>query len=646
MARAERLVLIGLDAVTLPFVQRFMKEGIMPRLKRLVKNGIATEAIPSSPVDTPTNWTTIATGANVNVHGVTSFTAHVAGENLAIGERRRARTKHSGFNKAEFLWNVAEAHGKRSLIINYPVAWPSTMKDGIVIGGMCPGADIWRIDRPRAYAVNETKEILLNLESVQPEIGIETLSILPYEDWEGIKTNLPPLKTEIKLVTEKNLLALLIISEGGKGYDTVVFKTRCDDTELTFKLHEGEWSDWIYWPFREGVGVFRLKLARIFGNGQEIKIYRTEIFRTRGWSYPQELAQEIVENVGPYIEGLECPYISPDVKRRPYGPVNVAIPIILELAEMQASWFSSTIQFLLNNYGWDMLFMHYHLIDALSHAFLACLDPKFSGYSLQTAEAVWRVYREAYRIIDNMIGQIVDNCTDESTLVGVISDHGALPCWKTVDVVSVLVEAGLLHYEWDPEKDVYIIDLSRSKAVPYIDPQYVWINLKGRESNGIVPQNQYEDVILAAIKALRSIKDPDTGEPVMALVSRREDLGLTGLAEDRIGDVVFFLKPGYSTWDGTIDSLRFGSLPKERTNPILRSSGAVLGHHTPYLPSERYDLFSNRAMLVLAGPGVRTGYNRIQPINLKDVAPTLAYLLELPAPANSEGHIIADILEK
>lgn len=645
MARAKRLVLIGLDAATLTFVQRFMKKGIMPHLKRLVKNGIVTEAIPSSPVDTPTNWATIATGANVNIHGVTSFTAHIAGENFLIGERRRARTKNSSFSKAEFFWNTAEEHGKRSLIINYPVAWPSTIKDGIVIGGMCPGADIWRIDRSRAYAVNEAKEIPLNLESVRPEIGIDTLSIRTCEEWEGVKSNLPPLKTEIELVTEKNLLPLNIISEGGEEYDTVVFKTWRGDTELTFKLHEGEWSDWIYWPFRGDVGVFRLKLVRLFGNGQEIEIYRTAIFRTRGWSYPQELAQEIIENVGPYIEGLESPYISPDVERYPYGPVNVAIPIILELAEMQASWFSSTIQFLLNSYGWDMLFMHYHLIDTLGHAFLAYLDPKFPGYSLQTAEAVWRVYREAYHIIDNMIGQIVDNCTDESTLIGVISDHGALPCWKTVDVVSVLIEAGLLHYEWDTKKDADLIDLSRSKAIPYIDPQYVWINLKDREFNGIVPKNQYENVILATIKALRSIKDPDTGETVMALVSRREDLGLTGLAEDRIGDIVFFLKPGYSTWDGTINSLRF-DLPRKRRNPVIRSSGAVLGHHAPYLPSEKYDLFSNRAMLILAGPGVRTGYNRVQPINLKDVAPTLAYLLELPSPANSEGHIVEDILEK
>lgn len=638
-SKAERLVLIGLDAATLPFVQRFVKEGAMQHIEKLLKDGIATEAIPSSPVDTPTNWTTIATGANVNIHGVPSFTTHVAGENLLIGELRRARTKHSSFSKAEFFWDTAERYNKRSLIINYPIGWPSTVENGIVIGGMCPGADIWRIQGPKIYAAGDVTRTRLSIDSLQPEIGIVTLLIQP-SFYDEIETLLPPLETEI-LLREKRF-HLYIVSEGGERYDTIVF----ENPVITFKLHESEWSDWICLPFDTGKGVFRLKLARLSEDGQEVEIYCTDIFRVSGWSHPKNLAQEIVENVGPYIEGLECPYVSPDLKTRPYGPVNVSVPIILELAKMQADWFASTIEFLLNRYGWDILFMHYHLIDALSHAFLACLDPEFPGYSSSTAEIVWGIFREGYHIIDNMIGRIIDACADENTLIGVISDHGALPCWKAVSVVGALIKAKLLFYNWDPDKQVYTIDISRSKVVPYIDPQHIWVNLKGREPNGIVDEYEYERLRNSVIEVLRNIQDPETGEVVMALARRKEYLGLTGPAEDRIGDVVFFLKPRYSTWDGTIESLRFGLVSQKAFDaPIVRSSHDVLGHHTPYLPSERYGMFSNRAMLILKGPGVNKGVRSV-PINLKDVIPTVAHLMGIPAPANSDGKVVRDLLRR
>jgi len=643
--KARRLILIGLDAATLPFVKRFIKEGIMPHVARLFENGISAEATPSTPVDTPTNWTTIATGANVNVHGVPSFTTHVAGEDWLSGELRRARTKHSRFSMAEFFWNTAEKHGKRCLIINYPVAWPPTLKDGIVIGGMCPGADLWRIDGPAAYVAGVPREVVLDLENTETSIGAKELLIHP-SDYPGeVDSELSPMETEIELVPNRKM-RLFIISEGGLKYDAVLFKAEVDGVLTTIRLHEGEWSQWITSHFGTRTGIFRFKLLRLSEDGREVEIYRTDIFSLGGWSYPRELAQPIVEHVGPYIEGLECPFISPDKITMPYGPVNVNTSLLLEVAAMQAQWFSSTCRFLLEKYGWDVLFMHYHLVDALGHAFLAYLDPRFPRYSPSTAKVVWAIYEKAFHIIDNMVGQIVENCADGHTVVGVISDHGMLPCWKAVNVIRALAEAELLHYKWDHERHHYAIDISHSKVIPYMDPQHIWVNLKDRDPGGIVDYSEYESIRTATIEALRSIKDPDNGNPVMALVARKEELGLTGPAENRIGDVVFFLKPSYSTWDGTIGSLRFSSLSENPLEiPPLRPSGVVLGHHTPCLPYEKHGIFSNRAMFILSGPGVRRQLSFPSPINLKDVAVTLALLMGFPPPKHADGQVIEGVLE-
>ncbi|MEM3486526.1 MAG: alkaline phosphatase family protein [Candidatus Hadarchaeum sp.] len=641
MLKQAKLIFIGLDAATVPFVETFMAEGALPNLRQMAERGVTMEAIPSTPVDTPTNWATIATGANVNIHGVVSFTTHVVGENFVSGEMRRARTKSSSFCRAEFIWDVAARHGLKPLIINYPVAWPPTLNQGVVIGGMCPGADAWRIARASVHAAGRVTTIPLRLGVMQPRLGMSMLKIFPVECREEVESCLPPLQTKVKLAEQKEL-DVLLISEGGSEYDGAVFKT-LDDTNVTFRLHPGEWSKWIFLPFAGRTGAFRVKLVRLSADGSEIEIYVTDIFETDGWAYPREVAAKIAYNLGPYIEGLECPYISPDVKDQPYGPVNVSMQLLSELARMQAVWFASVAESLLRDPGWDALFMHYHLIDCLGHALLAYLDPNFPEYTTSTAKMVWDIYKQMYKIIDEMVGTIVANCASDNTVIAIVSDHGMLPCWKHINVVKALAEAGLLCYKLDGE--VYTVDLSRSKVIPYIDPQHVWINLKGREQDGIVPAAEYESVRTHVIEVLRRIRDPDTGEQVMALVCRREDLGLIGPAEDRIGDVVFFLKPPYTTWNGTLSSLRFARVPAERLyGNIVTSSGPVLGHHTPFLPAERYGLFSNRAMFILVGPKVRKGGRRPIPIGLKDVAPTIAYLLGIPAPANSEGRVIFDIL--
>ncbi|RLE97441.1 MAG: nucleotide pyrophosphatase, partial [Thermoprotei archaeon] len=136
MNKAKKLILIGLDCILSFFIEKYVKEELMPATAELIEEGVFGEALPSPPCDTPTNWTTIVTGAWTGTHGMTSFYAHIPGKPLNEG----VSTLDSRVSKAEFLWNVAERHGKLCVVMNYPVAWPPTIKKGIVIGGPAPGA--------------------------------------------------------------------------------------------------------------------------------------------------------------------------------------------------------------------------------------------------------------------------------------------------------------------------------------------------------------------------------------------------------------------------------------------------------------------------------------------------------------------------
>ena len=91
---------------------KFVKEGALPNIEKLMKKGVFCEnALPTYPTLTPTNWTTIVTGATPGTHGITDFTVHHVGETLD--------KTHVGFNSeensAEYIWNSAARAGKRSV---------------------------------------------------------------------------------------------------------------------------------------------------------------------------------------------------------------------------------------------------------------------------------------------------------------------------------------------------------------------------------------------------------------------------------------------------------------------------------------------------------------------------------------------------
>lgn len=52
------------------------------------------------------------------------------------------------------------------------------------------------------------------------------------------------------------------------------------------------------------------------------------------------------------------------------------------------------------------------------------------------------------------------------------------------------------------------------------------------------------------------------------------------------------------------------------------------------------------AVTIFSGPGIRRGLRRPGPIRLIDIAPTIAHLLGIPAPAHCEGAVVQDILDR
>jgi arylsulfatase A-like enzyme len=68
-------------------------------------------------------------------------------------------------------------------------------------------------------------------------------------------------------------------------------------------------------------------------------------------------------------------------------------------------------------------------------------------------------------------------------------------------------------------------------------------------------------------------------------------------------------------------------------------------NHHPFLHSPKFDIGSMRAVTIFSGPGIRKGVEGTRPINLVDIAPTVAHALGIPPPAQTEGRVLRGIFE-
>ena len=157
-------------------------------------------------------------------------------------------------------------------------------------------------------------------------------------------------------------------------------------------------------------------------------------------------------------------------------------------------------------------------------------------------------------------------------------------------------------------------DLHKSKCLPERSV-YVYINLKGRDPEGIVEPADYEKVQQQIIDAFLSYVDPKTGQRPVALALSKRDARILGLYGDNVGDVVYALYPCFS------------------------------GQHGNILPTAEWGIGSLKALLSLNGPGINKGYRMQRTCNLIDIVPTICYLLDLPLPAQAEGAIIYQALK-
>jgi predicted AlkP superfamily phosphohydrolase/phosphomutase len=410
-----------------------------------------------------------------------------------------------------------------------------------------------------------------------------------------------------------------------------------DSVHQTIK--EKEWSNWFKVKIETNKDIlpclYRIKITEF--NDSNIKLERSAVYNTKGWTNPESFGEKLIKNVFEY----DFPQ-DQDVEFM----INDEISNYLVLARNESLMLTEAIKYAKRDLNWDVCYFHYHPLDSVNHDSLAYLHQESPLHSEETAKAVLKNVKTAYKIVDEMVGNLINTCIDKNTIVVFISDHGAIPIWKIVNIPLFFKKTGLTHYKWNEFEKRYRIDWKKSKVFPYMEPPFVWINFKGRDPHGIVKNSEYEKLRDLVIETLYSLKDPDTNKGIIELAIRKEDADHLGMNGERIGDVIYFLKPPYGIFDGNLGKLDASVLTKsECEKPVVNKSQSFFGAHAYYLPSTRFGDYSVSVPFIISGPGIKKGKKQININNLVDIAPTLSHLLNIPTPKNSEGRTLYDIME-
>jgi predicted AlkP superfamily phosphohydrolase/phosphomutase len=323
--------------------------------------------------------------------------------------------------------------------------------------------------------------------------------------------------------------------------------------------------------------------------------------------------------------------------------------------------------YLMGSEDWDLFWVMTHTLDKLQHFFWRFMDAEHPAHP--GPGEFQHVIRDFHVAFDRSLARLVEAAPPGSPVV-LLSDHGAAPLHTYFCVMNWLSDAGFLALRgdtatrrglgavgvdakavvrglrraglgWVPRlvprglkravpqaltsfgKVAGRIDWSRTRAYcPSAPGSGVWINLRGREPEGIVePGAEYERVVAELRERLLAFRDPRSGERVVDAVHRREEI---------------YHGPHVA---GGPDLLVETSRTVCMVEGIGRRSLMPAGRG----PEERTGNHARDGILVLHGPDVRRG-EALPLAAIEDVAPTVLYLLGIPIDADMDGRVLGEAL--
>jgi len=165
------------------------------------------------------------------------------------------------------------------------------------------------------------------------------------------------------------------------------------------------------------------------------------------------------------------------------------------------------------------------------------------------------------------------------------------------------------------------VDWSRTSAYSLGNIGQIYLNVRGREPQGIVERGMaYEALRKEIMAGLAVLRDPETGEQVIEEIYRREEI-YAGTHLDRAPDILFIPK--------NLEYFGFGEYEFGSNEVIEKVMRGISGTHRM------------NGVFMLRGHPIQRGVE-LKEASIIDLAPTILYLMGVPVPKDMDGQVIVE----
>ncbi len=553
----------------------------------------------------------------------------LAGAGVGYGAKKFLPKDHPvaiNRQQGETFWTTLGRAGKRVRVNRVPVTFPpKPFEHGELLSGLGTPDLSGRIGKPFYFTSElfftpkgggdfkiEVVELVDNKGTIETEIVGPPNELFPGDGRDFIKIPMT-----------------LTVAEDRKTLEIEV-----SGQKLTMK--PGEWSDWarFVFPFNPVIKLHGIGKFRLISLDPEVRLYLSPVQFdptalppivdiTTPRSYSQDLADRygLFKTIGWTI----------DTWSMTDGTIDEEV--FLEDMRNTVAKDKEMLFGMLADNDWDVLIDYFEFTDRVQHMMFRFHDPLHPLYTAEGAAKWGGSILESYQLMDEIVGETMKRMPAGTKLI-VVSDHGFASFRRGMNYNTWLAKNGymVLNGEDPGRKNLEElfsqqgkfftnVDWSKTRAY-YVGLGGIYLNLKGREAQGIVDPKDAPALVAEIKAALENFVDEKTGEkPVAHVFTRDEAYGTYD--PQLIPEMIPSNNRGYRV--GWQDSLG-GIAPEIVEDNLDIWSG---DHCSVYPPLVNGILFSNLKL------DTKDAY-------MGDVMPTVLELYGVAAPEKLDGKSLLD----
>jgi predicted AlkP superfamily phosphohydrolase/phosphomutase len=557
-AARGRLVMLGFDGVDPRWLERWVKQGKLPTLAKLMAahGGRAYRPLGSTnPPQSPVAWTSFATGTLPGDHGIYDFIGRTMNPGSALPVMPKIATTSfevqpagppvaRNLREGQAFWQLLGNADVRVVALHVPYSFPpDPMRSGRMLSGLGV-PDLRETNSTFTYAASD-----LSAEQVRKPPGGGVLARIERDGKRGRFELEGP---SVPGSTGERMRLPVVLERAGEGLRATV-------AGQSVSLTPGNFSDWVELEFahRETRVKGICKLLTL-STPAELRVFVTPIsIHPRQpyspFSYPKAFAAQIADELASFYKTVGWDHDTSSLNAE-----VVDESVFLDDMNSIESQSRTMLLARLDQPDWDLLIWVSTGTDRVAHMFYRLTDPEHPRYDAALAARYGDAIEKEYARMDATVAVVLERLRPDDTLL-ILSDHGFHGYRRGLHVNQWLREQGWLVLKGGATVSdrEFFLDVDWSKTRAYsLGTGQIYINRRGREPSGIVDDASASALARTIRETLIALRDAErAGAKVIDDVYLGSEVFQGARSAERPDLQIAFADPYRASWETALGAV-------------------------------------------------------------------------------------------